>query len=244
MTKTNPRMILFDYGQTLLHEASFDRRAALEALTPHLYPKENIDIDKILEFTDDLYEDLRELAFANSVEVGFDVTLNYTLDMFGLSCDLPMLECEKLYWFSACPGEPMPYLQETLNELKERGIRTAVVSNISFSSEAVKARIDSHLKHDFEFVVASSETILRKPEKWIFLSAFKQAGLEPEDCWYVGDNIYCDLHGAFRLGMHPVFYDSGHECFYPREEAEITEEMRPKVDIIEHYTELLDLLEA
>ena len=44
--------------------------------------------------------------------------------------------------------------------------------------------------------------------------------------------------------MQPVFYDSGHECFYPREEAEITEEMRPKVDIIEHYTELLDLLEA
>ncbi|MDD2426634.1 MAG: HAD family hydrolase [Eubacteriales bacterium] len=243
MTKTNPRMILFDYGQTLLHEARFDAREAFKALSPHLYPKENIDIERMLELSSELFDDLRELAFANSVEVSFESTFNFLLEMFDLSCDLPMLECEKLYWFSGCPAEAMPELQTTLDELEERGIRTAVISNISFSSAAMKARIDNHLDHNMEFVVTSSETILRKPEKWIFLSALQKSGLKAEECWYVGDNIYCDLEGALGVGMHPVWYDSGHDCFYPREDAEITAEMRPHIDIINNYSELLDLLD-
>lgn len=236
-------MILFDYGQTLIHEDGFDSRAAYEALIPHLYPKENVDIDKIIKFSDELYKDVRVLAFTNSVEVSFEVSFKFILDMFDLTCDLPILECEKLYWFSACPAEAMPGLQETLNELDKRGIRTAVISNISFSSESMKARIDNHLKHNFEFIVTSSETVLRKPEKWIFLSAFQKSGLKPEECWYIGDDIYCDLEGALGVGMHPVWYDSGHACFYQREDAEITTEMRPQIDIINNYTELLDLLD-
>ncbi|NLV98369.1 MAG: HAD-IA family hydrolase [Clostridiaceae bacterium] len=243
MTKSNPRMIFFDYGQTLLHEAIFDSRAALEAFVPHLHPKEKIDIEKMLALSGQLFEDFRRLAFSNSVEVSFEANFNFLLDMLELSCDLPLLECEKLYWFSACPAEVLPGLQETLTELDRRGIRTAVISNISFSSEAMKARIDQHLDHKLEFIVTSSETILRKPEKWIFLRALQKSGLRPEECWYVGDDIYCDVGGALGVGMHPIWYDSGHRCFYQREAAEITDEIRPQIDIINHYSELLDLLD-
>lgn len=242
MTTTNPRMIFFDYGQTLIHEESFDSRIAFEALAPHLHPKENIDIEKIVKFSEELHEDIRSLAFANSVEVSFADTLNFILEMFELSCDLPMLECEKLYWFSACPAEAMPGLQETLDQLEKKNIRTGVISNISFSSESMQARIDNHLDHNFEFIVTSSETILRKPEKWIFLSALHKSGLKPEECWYVGDDIHCDLGGALAVGMHPVWYDSGHACFYRREAAELTAELRTQIDVINSYGELLDLL--
>lgn len=243
MARINPRMIFFDYGQTLLHEETFDLCAAYEAFIPHLHPKENVDIDKMMELSDELYDDLRKRAFTNSVEVSFEAYFNFLLDMFDLSCDLPILECEKLYWFSACPAEVLPGLPETLIELDRRGIRTAVISNISFSSESMKARIDNHLDHKLEFIVTSSETVLRKPEKWIFLRALQKSGLRAEECWYVGDDIHCDVGGALGVGMHPVWYDSGHSCFYERAAAEITDEMRPQMDIINHYSELLDLLD-
>lgn len=243
MTKNNPRMIFFDYGQTLLHEETFDARLAYEAFIPYLYPKKNVDIEKILKLSNDLHQDVWRLAFANSVEVSFAAQFSYLLDMFDLSCDLPLLECEKLYWFSACPAEVLPGLQETLTELDRRGIRTAVISNISYSSAAMQARIDNHLDHKLEFIVTSSETVLRKPEKWIFLRALQKSGLRPEECWHVGDDIYCDVGGALAAGIHPVWYDSGHSCFYEREAAEITDEMRPQMDIIHHFSELLDLLD-
>ena len=97
-----------------------------------------------------------------------------------------------------------------LDWLWEHGIRTGVISNISFNEHTLRRRIESFLPgHHFEFIVASSEYVFRKPSHWIFELALRKAGLPANEVWYCGDNDACDVKGALAAGMQPVWYAPG-----------------------------------
>jgi len=54
-------------------------------------------------------------------------------------------------------------------------------------------RINEFLpNNNFEFIIATSEYIFRKPHKRIYELALKKANLEAKDVWYCGDNAVCD----------------------------------------------------
>ena len=36
--------------------------------------------------------------------------------------------------------------------------------------------------------------------------AVRKANLNPEEIWFCGDNLLCDIEGSFHAGMNPVFY--------------------------------------
>ena len=94
-----------------------------------------------------------------------------------------------------------------LEYLKEQKIRTAVISNISFSGQALKERIHRMLPgNEFEFILATSEYVFRKPHSRIFELALRKAGLRPQEVWYCGDNAYYDVEGASRSGILPIWY--------------------------------------
>jgi putative hydrolase of the HAD superfamily len=61
-------------------------------------------------------------------------------------------------------------------------------------------------KNDFEFIIATSEYVFRKPSKYIFQLALKKAELSAEDVWYCGDNPVCDVDGPSEIGMTGVWY--------------------------------------
>lgn len=66
----------------------------------------------------------------------------------------------------------------------------------------------------FEFVMTSSEYILRKPGRLMFDIALRKAGLGPEDVWYCGDDPQADVAGAARAGIFPVWYENGTDREY------------------------------
>ena len=87
------------------------------------------------------------------------------------------------------------------------GIRTGVISNIGMSGVALSNRIKRLLPYNkFEFIIASSEYVFRKPHKRIFEIALKKAQLQSDDVWYCGDNILCDVEGAKAYGITPIWY--------------------------------------
>ena len=91
--------------------------------------------------------------------------------------------------------------------LYENNIRTAVLSNISFAGNVVEERIRKLLpSNHFEFILATSEYLFRKPNERIFRLALEKAGLEASEVWYVGDNYECDVEGSRNAGMFPVWY--------------------------------------
>ena len=94
-----------------------------------------------------------------------------------------------------------------MDYLKNKGIRTGVISNIAYAPAGVAGRIKRLLPENaFEFIITSSNYIFRKPNKRIFDLALEKAELAPEDVWYIGDQYECDIKGAAAVGMIPVWY--------------------------------------
>ena len=53
--------------------------------------------------------------------------------------------------------------------------------------------------------VYSSETPWVKPQPEIFAYAASEAGVAPEECAYVGDRSYEDVHGPQQVGMRAIW---------------------------------------
>jgi HAD superfamily hydrolase (TIGR01509 family) len=96
---------------------------------------------------------------------------------------------------------------ETLEALRGRGYRTAVVSNADGRVRGLleTAGLTPHL----EFVVDSGEIGIEKPDPRIFLAATERLGLPPSVCAYVGDIYEIDVVGALRAGLEPVLIGDG-----------------------------------
>lgn len=93
----------------------------------------------------------------------------------------------------------------TLDALKERGVRMAVISNWDVSLHRV---IEMHgLSDYFELVIASLEEGIEKPEPEIFHIALRKLGETPEVSLHVGDQPVDDLQGARQVGMRGLLID-------------------------------------
>jgi len=101
----------------------------------------------------------------------------------------------------------------------------------------VEERINRCLpENDFEFIMATSEYMYRKPNKRIFELALEKAELQPEDVWYVGDQYQCDIVGATNAGLFPVWYIGAIDMKYEPHEEVLT------IEKWETLRELLDTL--
>lgn len=63
-------------------------------------------------------------------------------------------------------------------------------------------------ENQFEFVIASSDYGVMKPNRYIFQAGIVKSGLEAKDIWYVGDKAAVDVKGSMEAGMTPVLYKS------------------------------------
>jgi putative hydrolase of the HAD superfamily len=203
-----PKMILFDYGHTLLYEPDFDTLRGIRALFPYI--TENPD-----RLTPERVNDAHEAIFAELApvrEAGVEPhewpMLRFSLGYLGLSLSVPLGEAERIFWDAASFGAVMPGAAEMLDTLAALGIRSGVVSNIGFSGGALEARIGRLLpRHRFEFILASSEYVFRKPDRRLFALALRKAGLRAGEAWFCGDNVRADVEGAAGAGIFPVWYD-------------------------------------
>ena len=95
--------------------------------------------------------------------------------------------------------------------------------------------------NDFEFIIASSEYMFRKPSPLLFELALKKANLEPGEVWYCGDTIEFDVAGASGAGIFPVWFESEVACHY-KEQGVIKESELEHLHITD-WLELIDVLE-
>ena len=86
-----------------------------------------------------------------------------------------------------------------LNALRERGLKTAIVSNCS--SEEVQVLRESELYRYFDEVILSYEVGMKKPDLPIYEEAVSRLGVKAEDCLFVGDGGSDELPGARNAGM-------------------------------------------
>jgi putative hydrolase of the HAD superfamily len=77
-----------------------------------------------------------------------------------------------------------------------------VISNWDESAREI-LRIHG-LERFFEHLIISSEVGWEKPHVEIFEKALQVAGVEPDECVYVGDNYYDDAVGSRKAGMEAI----------------------------------------
>ena len=239
-----PKMILFDYAHTLAWQPDEDYLRGERAVFAHV--KENprqVTPEEAARLGTELFLAARDCRHSGW-ELHEHQQLRLKYDLLGLTFDLPIGEIEKLLWTATCPGEVMPGTSEMLFSLRQRGIRTGVVSNLAWSGEALADRLQRLLpEHSFEFVIASSDYAVRKPHPLIFRAALARAGLFPEEVWFCGDQIDADIFGAQAAGLFPVWYeDTTIPNGFARKNAGLTI-TGPHLHI-HHWRELLAALDA
>lgn len=131
----------------------------------------------------------------------------YLYESQGIEIALSNSEIDTVLWNAAAPGVPTEGIKDFLGYLKSKGIRTGVISNISYAPSVVAERINRLLpENTFEFIITSSNFMFRKPNKRIFDLALEKAELQPDEVWYIGDQYECDVKGSLNAGLLPVWY--------------------------------------
>ena len=203
-----PKMLLFDYGNTLVYEPSFDREAGFRAVLAHCTDNpQKVDAARLAAADAPALERLMSASRTAEADIMDMCSKRLIYGEMGLRFDLDLVQLERVFWDAAGPGVPMPGISAFLAELEARGIRTAVLSNMNFRGENLEARIHRLLPGNrFEFILCSCEYATRKPSAAFFRLALVRAGLRPDEVWYCGDNPRADVLGAHGAGIFPVHY--------------------------------------
>ncbi|MDR1687782.1 MAG: HAD family hydrolase [Clostridiales bacterium] len=242
--RNKPKMIFFDYGHTLLYEPGFDFLRGEEALFKYVKSNKNgLTPKEVFTYSQELYAKISAVR-----EIGYELhewqfqRFLYEYLEIELSVSLP--EAEKIFWNSVSAGEVMPNAGKMLDYINANGIRSGVISNIGFSGAALTERINRLLpRNKFEFIIASSEYMFRKPSVLLFELALKKAGLNAADVWFCGDSVKADVEGASCAGIFPVWYDN-ETVENPRREQ--NKGIKPQCEHlhIHDWAEMIDVLSA
>lgn len=216
MPTARPKAILFDYGQTLIDETGFDALAGTRAvLRDAVENPEQATAEEVQALADAMLHEIGRRGVTpeaqHPVEFHNHLFYRYLYESFGMRFTKPIQEVERIFWDTAAPGVPAPGMTALLAYLRKTGIRTGVISNISFSGDTLTERIERIFpEHRFDFILASSEYVFRKPHGRIFRMALHKLKLPAHQVWYCGDHGHFDVHGAAQAGLFPVWYTGCH----------------------------------
>ena len=93
---------------------------------------------------------------------------------------------------------------ETLETLKGEGYRLGLITNGPAEMQLWKVG-QFDLERHFDVIVIEGVFGKGKPHPDVFRHALTSTGTQPEDAWHVGDNLYADIGGAQRAGLHAVW---------------------------------------
>lgn len=238
-----PKMVIFDYGQTLVNETSFNPLEGTRAVLKEAANNpDNVSAEEVQALAESINGEIGrygvDIEKQTFLEVHNHIFQKYLYEYFNIEFTKSTAEIERIFKNSACAGKPTENIDKLLEFLDSRNIRTSVISNISFSGTLLKECIDGFiLSHKFEFIIASSEYVFRKPHKRIFELALRKARLNAYDAWYCGDNAVFDVDGAASCGIMPVWYKGA---------IEKSNKYVPKAECIEinDWNELIEILKA
>lgn len=126
--------------------------------------------------------------------------------------DQPYVRAQCMEYYYAHIREyvtPFPDTVEILQNLKSRGIKLAIVTNITPELlEHQKKKVAAlGIAQLFDAVVYSAEFGIHKPDRRIFDHAAALLGVTNEQCLFVGDDPNSDITGALSAGMQALWLD-------------------------------------
>lgn len=99
-----------------------------------------------------------------------------------------------------------PGAHETLDRLKELGVRLALITNGAAEPQRAKV-VRFALEHRFDHIQIEGEHGFGKPEERAYRHALQALGVGPQEAWMVGDNLEWEVAAPQRLGIYAIWHD-------------------------------------
>jgi putative hydrolase of the HAD superfamily len=100
-----------------------------------------------------------------------------------------------------------PGAVETIDRLKELGVRLGLVTN--GAAEPQRAKVTRFaLEHRFDHIQIEGEHGFGKPEEQAYIHAMVQLGVAARDTWMVGDHLEWEVAAPQRLGIYAIWLDA------------------------------------
>jgi putative hydrolase of the HAD superfamily len=130
-----------------------------------------------------------------------------------------------------------PDAAQCLAGLRERGIRTVVLSNTHWPRAVHRHFLERDgLAELLDAEVYSSELSVVKPHPEAFRAALQSVGCtDPAEAVMVGDRLFDDIHGAQSLGMRAVFVPHSNVPSYEVEPDAVVDELSDLLPIVDAW---------
>jgi putative hydrolase of the HAD superfamily len=209
MIKTyRPRGVIFDLGDTVLHEDSYDTLAGNRRLLELAEHNPGITAEDVQEVAEKIFAWMDHTRDESMIEITCEAYNRLLYEPLGITFRVGYDELEKEFWKAASAYTPAPGIYSLLDVLEENRIKTGIISNTICHASTLIEELEKHnLARRFSFVLASADYGIRKPHKYIFQVAIKKMGLLPSEIWFVGDKQDYDIKGALDSGLFPVWYN-------------------------------------
>lgn len=209
-----PKMIIFDAGRTLIDYKEINIRKGIEAYFPYIISNPHHYTVEQIETYDSEVFGMFDSCRINRFEIPVEKKLKLLFDLLEIQFSISLEEVAGIEWEKDPVTEAVKHAAELLHWLKENEIRTAVISNTDYSGTLLKEKLDEIFpENQFEFVIASSDYGVMKPNRYLFQAGIVKSGLEAKDIWYVGDKVAVDVRGSMEAGMTPVLYKSSKNSY-------------------------------
>jgi putative hydrolase of the HAD superfamily len=115
-----------------------------------------------------------------------------------------ILKLYEIYWNSFLKSMKLRKdVVPTLRELKKRGLKIAIVSDLTTKIQLKKIK-KLKITQYVDYLVTSEEAGSEKPHSIMFLLALNKLNLLPQEVLMVGDNRVADIEGANSLGIDTI----------------------------------------
>jgi len=199
------KCVIFDLDNTLIDFMTMKKVSCDAAITAMIGAGLNMDKEKATKIVFELYD-----------KHGMEDKLVFQrfLKKVAKKIDYEILASGIVAYRRVRTGflEPYPNVAEVLFELRQRGIKLAIVSDAPRLKAWIRL-VAMKINHLFDVVVTFDDTKEFKPSNKPFLFAFKTLKVKPHECLMVGDRVERDIEGARKLGIITCFARYGNPRF-------------------------------
>jgi putative hydrolase of the HAD superfamily len=205
-----PKAILFDLDDTII---SFGDRRLLfrvlaEEFAAEIAPIEPPALAEALNTRSDWFwgDQDRHRRWRFRLQAGRTELVRHALADLGLPERLAAPIGERFHRYREERVEFFPRAVETLEELRRRRVRLALVTN--GAAEPQRAKLERFdLARLFDHVQIEGEAGFGKPEERAYRHALQSLAVEPHETWMVGDNLEWEVAAPQRLGIYAIWHD-------------------------------------
>ena len=194
--------VIFDWGGTLTRWHDVDFHAESLALAEAVRRTPSAD--------DDHHAHAARLHRAGDVVWGRSrdhqqsATIADLFDEAGLDHDPALLNAYYEFWEPHTTTDPE--VRPMWESLKSRGLKVGVLSNTIWDRDYHRGIFERDgVLHLIDADVYSSEVPWVKPQAEIFAHAAAALGVPAEECAYVGDRSFEDVHGPQQVSMRAIW---------------------------------------